>query len=95
VAALANATHITTPAGVRPLATAATMAAPAKTRVARSQVGRLRFKKNMLNSCFQVDDAYLEAANQPMDSQISKKLQKNFICEKFGLARTLLRSCRL
>jgi hypothetical protein len=78
VAAVANANHVTSPTGTAPTATATPTMTPATIRVARSQVGRLRFKKNIVNSRFEVDDAYLEAAAQQMDSQISKKSQKNF-----------------
>jgi hypothetical protein len=73
VAAVAKATQVTVPV-VRPPATAAPTAAPPMIRAARSQVGRLRFKKNMFKPLFEVDDQYLEAAPIQKGSGFLKKI---------------------
>ncbi len=51
VAAVTNANQVTMPAET-PLSASHSITTTAARRKARSQIGRLRFKKNMLNSSF-------------------------------------------
>lgn len=69
VTAVAQASQLTSPV-VSPPSTAPAISIAMAMRMMRSQTGRLRFRKNMVDSLFVVDDFYLEAAKPKKDSVV-------------------------
>jgi hypothetical protein len=84
VAAVASASHVSNPIGTRPPNTAAKTNTPATTRALRSQLGRLRLRKNMVLAQYEVNDTYLEAASRPKDSGRNKKSKKSSFSKKIA-----------